>query len=309
MLRPRRRLALCALVLLAATARAAEPVRIEGTHVRLHVPEGFRVAAEFPGLGLDEDLTSVLVSELPVPLAVSRRDLDEDALAHGGVILRRAAEVEVGRFSGVLVHATQRIAGIEFRKWLLLFGDETGSVLLTATTPLDLEERYQKALVETLSTAIWDPDLAATPPEGLRFRVREVAPLRIVRSSANAIVLADPARTGGDTLTPLVTVGSSLVPVQIGDLPRFARRRLEESTSIEQIEVESERPRELGGLPGHEIVATARDVATRRPVRVTQLLASDGERYYLVQGIADAEDAASFAAPLEQVIGSFALVE
>lgn len=295
------------LLLAAAVARADEPVPIRGTRVRLVVPDGFQVARDFPGIGREEDLTSVLVSELPLPLQASREQFTPERLLEQGVSVHRTVEVSVGRWKGLLIHATQRIAGVEFRKWLLLIGDETASVLITATTPLDLEAVYQKPLVETLRSVVWDPDRPLPSQGALRFRVREVAPLRIVSTSDNAVVLADPSRTAGPAVPPLVSVGSSRARVQISDLPAFARERLEQTPSIEKIELESQRACHLGQLPCHEITARAKDVQTGRAVEVTQLLATDGERYYLLQGIADAEEAASFAPLLGRVIDSFAL--
>ncbi len=305
-----RRIAILSLSLvLAASAGAGEYVRIDGTNVSLRVPEGFELSRDFPGLGRDADLTSVLVTQLQMPFQLSRASFSADALARRGVQLHRKADVEVARRTGELLHATQRANGIEFRKWLLLFGDERTSVLLTATTPLDLEAVHQEALVETLSTARWDPNAPVSPTQGLRFRVREVAPLRIVSSAPNAIVLSDPMHGTGRGIPPLVVVGSSLGRVQIANLAVFARERLMQTVSIEAVEVSSQTSRSLDGLPGHEIRAVARDVESQRPVHVTQLLATDGEHYYLLQGIADAENDGAFASLLERVIDSFAFVE
>lgn len=299
--------ALLAALVLAVTASAEEYRQIEGTRVQLRVPDGFFVSDEFPGLGREEDLTSVLVSELAAPLALTRTTFGAEALAEKGVTLRRAVEVEVEGRAGLLLHATQNAAGVAFRKWILLLGDERRSVLITATAPLDLEARHQQALVETLSTARWNPDVEVTPGDGMRFSVAEAPPLRIVSSAANAIVLSDPTRTFGPGPPPLVVVGSSLGRVQIADLADFARQRLEQTVSIEEIEVREESERSLDELPAHEIRARARDVASKRVMQVTQVLATDGERYFLLQGIVDAEESEAFAPILQQVIDSFSL--
>ena len=296
------------LVLACATAAAAQDyTRIEGTRVSLRVPDGFFVSDEFPGLGREADLSSVLVSELAAPLSVTRSGFTAEALAEKGVALHRRSEVEVEGRAGLLLHATQNAGGVTFRKWILLLGDERRSALITATAPLDLEAVHQKALVETLSSARWDPAQELVPGDGLRFTVKEVAPLRIVHSAPNAVVLADPTRTAGPRVAPLVVVGSSLGRVQIGDLARFARARLDETVSIEDVEIEAESQRRLDTLPAHEIRARARDVESERAMHVTQLLATDGERYFLLQGIVDAEEREAFAPLLERVIESFAL--
>lgn len=289
-------------------AAAGEPVRIPGTHVSLRVPEGFSLSEDFPGIGRGDDLTSILVSRIDAPLARSREDFTAEALAGEGVRLRRADPVRVDGRDGLLMHATQHAGGLTFRKWILLLGDERRSVLLTATAPLDLESVHQRALVETLRTATWSPE-EAPADTALPFRLREVPPLRIVDSEDDALVLTDPDHDAATSVPPLVLVGASTSHVRIGDLAAFSRRRLGQTVSIEEIEVGDERPRTLDGLPGHEIRAVARDTATGRAVSVTQVLATDGRRYFLVQGIADAEDAAGLAPVLDALIESFELAE
>lgn len=327
--RPRRPPALVASLaaLLAAAAPAAsaggEPVpdghvRIPGTRVHLAVPEGFAVAEDFPGIGRDEDVTSVLVTELPVPLEVASRSLEPDALEQRGVALHASARVEADGRDALLAHASQRTAGTAFRKWMLLFGDSRGSVLVTATTPREYEERHQEALVDTLRSVVWRPDDGPddgpddasdgpAAPDALPFALRAPPPFEVVSRASNAVVLTDRERAAAGGVAPLVSVGASLGRVAVGDLADFARRRLDETPSVEAIEAESEGARTLGGMPGHEIRARARDVQTGREVRVVQLLAAREGRYYLVQAIARPADAAATRSAYEAVAESFRL--
>jgi hypothetical protein len=179
-------------------------------------------------------------------------------------------------------------------------------VLLTATTPVELEAERRDVLFEVLASA----RLAAqrAEPAELPFRVDEAPPLRIVRSGRDSIVLSDPAPVNG-RVAPLLVVGASRAPVDTDDLAGFARARLEETAQIDDVAVDSEAPRALGALPGLELAARARDAESRRAVRVHQILAVEGTRYYLVQGIFDAEDDARLAPAFEAVAASFALRE
>jgi hypothetical protein len=293
---------------LAGPARA-EPTPIPGTRVRLEVPEGFAVSDAFPGIGRDRDLTSVLVTELATPIESTRASFSREALAERGVILHRSVEVEVDSRSGTLLHATQRAAGTTFRKWLLLMGDGSASVLITAATPLDLESQHGATLAGVLKTARWEPAAKVPPLEGLRFRVDEVAPFEIVTTAPNAVALSiRDAGAESDEVPALIVVGSSLGRVHIANLPVFSRERLQQTTSIEEIELRSEQPATLGGLPAHEMSATATDIESGRSVRVTQLLASDGERYFLLQGIFDAAQHDALAGAFRQVVGSFEVI-
>lgn len=295
-------------------AGAAEPrpapegrVHVPGTHVYLAVPEGFALAEDFPGIGRDVDVTSVLVTELPVPLGLARRSLEPDALEQRGVVLHASARVEVDGREALLVHASQRAAGRAFRKWMLLLGDARGSVLVTATTPREYEERHQEALVDTLRSVVWRRDGASGEPAELPFALRVPPPFEVVSRASNAVVLTDPERASGAGVAPLLSVGASLGRVAVGDLAEFAEQRLRESPGVEDVETRSEGARVLDGMPGHEIRARARDVESGREVRVVQLLAAREGRYYLIQAIAEPADSASILSAYEAVAGSFRL--
>jgi hypothetical protein len=291
----------------APPAAAGTQQPIAGTGVSLVVPEGFRTSTDFPGIGRAQDLSSVMVTELDVPLAIATDAFSPEAMARRDIEVAGATPIVVDGRQANLIAATQKIGAMRFRKWFVLLGNDTRSVLLTATTPAELEAQHKDALVRVLESARWsESGNAAAAGPALSFQVKEAAPLRIVRSAEDSVVLSDPAAVKGH-VPPLVAVGASRASVDVGDLASFAKSRLDETVSIHEIAIESQGPRALGTLAGYQIAAKAKDAESNRPVQVRQILASDGARYYLVQGIFDAEDAARFAPAFEAVAASFAL--
>jgi hypothetical protein len=277
---------------------------IPGTHVSLAVPAGFSVAREFTGIGRAEDFTSVMVTELDVPLAIALESLSEASLTRSGLQRIGSSELKVDGRAATRVDAVQKIGSKSFRKWFLLLGDDTHAVLLTATAPSELEQQHESALVGVLESADWQPGGVPAVAPVLSFAVREAAPLRVVRSGDDSLVLSE-AQAKPGRVPPVVTAGASRAQVAIADLPDFARTRLEETVSVREIQIRSEGARPLGKLAGHEIRADAKDAESGRAVRVHQVLAGDGSRYYLVQGIFDAEDDARLTPAFEAVAASF----
>ena len=197
---------------------------------------------------------------------------------------------------------------LRHRKWMLLLGDGSTSVLITATTPLELEATHQAALVEALKSAVWTPTGPRADSVILPFEIDPPSPLQIVTTATNAVVLADPDHDAGpDGVAPLISVGESLSRVEIGDLPAFAQQRLLETPTVEEIEVDADAPRRLAGMPGHEIHARGRDTQTGHDVRIVQLLAVGNDRYYLIQAIAEPDDAPRFERAYDAVANSFRL--
>jgi hypothetical protein len=141
---------------------AASPAPIEahhtvsGTGVTLIVPAGFSAARDFPGIARATDLSSVMVTELDVPLALASEAFAPDALARRDIEVASTTPVVVDGHSTQLIQATQRIGEMRFSKWFLLLGDDKHSVLLTATTPSDREAQHRDALVHVLETAQWN---------------------------------------------------------------------------------------------------------------------------------------------------------
>jgi hypothetical protein len=303
--------ALCGAVHAEETTPAAAPPQreaIPGTHVSIEVPAGFHVAREFAGIGRAEDFTSVMVTELAVPRAIALESLSQESLTRSGLERLGSSDLQVGGKAATRVDALQKIGSKSFRKWFLLLGDETHSVLLTATAPDELRQQHESALVAVLESTRWEESgapAAAAAPE-LHFSVREAAPLRIVRSANDSLVLSESQAQKGH-VAPVVTAGASRARVAIDDLAAFARTRLEQTPSVHEIQIRSQSARPLGKLAGHEIRADAKDAESGRAVRVHQVLAEDGGRYYLVQGIFDAEDDARLSPAFEAVAASFEL--
>jgi len=302
-----------ALMWLAAVPSVAEDTAevrqsISHTGVSLLVPAGFKSSEDFPGIGRAEDLSSVMVTELDVPETAAAEAFTQPALERRGIEVASTKSITVDGRETNLIEATQKIGSMTFRKWFVLLGSDTRSVLLTATTPVQYEAAHRDALVHVLETARWSEASGPAPAVALSFQVKEVPPLRIVRSGNDSIVLSDPEIVKGH-VTPLVTVGASQARVDATDLPAFAKSRLDETVSIHEISVEEQGPRALGSLQGYQITAKAKDTESGRPVRVRQILASDGSRYFLVQGIFDADDATRLGPAFEGVATSFKLRE
>ena len=117
-------------------ANAQAPHPIAGTGVSLEVPQGFRTSTDFPGIGRAQDLSSVMVTELDVPLAIATDAFSPEAMARRDIEVASTTPIVVDGRQANLIAATQKIGAMRFRKWFVLLGNDTRSVLLTATTPV-----------------------------------------------------------------------------------------------------------------------------------------------------------------------------
>ena len=80
-------------------------------------------------------------------------------------------------------------------------------------------------------------------------------------------------------------IAASVDDREIGDLEAFSRRRINRIRQVADLKDLSGRSRTVDGLPAYELVATASDRRTGAPLRVYQLMISDGNGYFLAQGL------------------------
>lgn len=287
----------------AGGAATGEPVPIPGTHVALIVPPGFELAERFPGLAREEAGASVMVAELPAPYAEIVGGFTDDTLAARGLVVRNREAVEIAGREATLIHSSQAAAGTTFRKWLAVFGDREGTVLLTATAPASLAGELEAALRSTVLGARWDRARAADPYAAFGYRIDETANLKFAHQTPQGLVLLPPGiEVGVPGEHRMLVLGRSLREVGIDDLAAFARRRLAQIEQLSDLVEVSGREVRCGGLEGYEIVALGRDDG--REVVVYQVLLVDGDDYVRMVGTAAPENRNAAVAEFRRVAAS-----
>jgi len=298
-----------ALVIGACASPAPDPERrtIPGTRIALFVPDGFAVSQRFPGLEREDGVTSVMVTEVPGPVAAIRDALDAEGLADRGMRLLDSEEVVVGGRQALLVHAQLELApGAVLRRWILVFGEGQATAMLSASTPLAVEDRLGPVLRKVLLGAEWSPEARVDTWAGLGFTLTESDALKVSDRLPNMISFTRGGHRGAlSPSEPLFLAGSAVSGSGVRDLEAFARRQLSGIAEIEAIAVDSSRSLELDGLPAHELVASARDVRTGLPLHVYQVVAADGDRYFVLQGIVGADGADAFMPQFRELAASF----
>ncbi len=301
-----------AAALLAAGVSAAAPGEealawVPGTGVQLRVPEGFTQADTFAGIVHEGSGASVLVSEMSAPVEETRKSLQPERLAAGGIRVHETSPVSVGDVNGTLVYGTQLSDGAPYRKWLLVFGNAEKTVSVIATVPTAHEESVRDAVLGVLSSVHWDPERVIDPFEGLGFRIRETPSLRVADRMANMLFLTRPgAAVPAPPGEPLYIVGTSRRPDAAAGLRDLARSALEGITEVTSLAVQSEEALTLGGHEGVETVAEGVDTGTGDRVVVYQALLEGGaDRIFLMQGLVGGDRAERYLPEFRALTRSF----
>jgi hypothetical protein len=153
------------------------------------VPAGFEPAAGIPGFRDAQTGSTLVVTEMPGPVAAMRAGMNTEALATRGLRLLSSEDVRISSRDAVLMSASQQRNGASLRTWMAIFGTETTTVMVVAAFPESVASTMSAILREVVLTTEWDAEGIADLSAGLPFRLREGATLKVAGRMANGVML------------------------------------------------------------------------------------------------------------------------
>lgn len=273
---------------------------IWGTTVSLQIPDGFWIADGFLGLAGTAG-ASILVTEIPEPMAVVRTQMSESALRDRGMQLLDVQTVRRDGADHPLVCVAQPEPGGEMlRRWIFVLGDDRTSAVLVASAAEVRADELADPFEHTLRTARRDPDREIGIFEGLGFTLAETASLAIAGRRRNIVALEAPGIADGGPGEARFLVGRAELPSAV-DPRAFSSKRLEQTPRVTLVAVVSERVLDIDGMPAFELIAEAVDRESPTPLILFQTIVFDGDRYFLLQGRVAASGADRFVPEFRQI--------
>ncbi len=254
--------------------------------IKLIKPDGFDPAESFDGFQQTSTQSSVMAITLPGPFSKVTSGFNATQLKARGITLKSSENISIDGSKGILINLTQTAYGIEFSKWIVAFGNEQETKMVTATFPKNRSAKLSPILKSVVLTAKHD----TTPPpalgSNLGFKIIPSPKVKLTRVIAKALMYTKdgsiPAKSPED---PLFIVARSFSEVEIGDKKEFSTRRISQQNSIKVNSVISTDRIVIDGLDGYEIIAEAKDTASDTPITIYQTMLFDKKSYILIQGI------------------------
>jgi hypothetical protein len=285
----------------------AEPLKpVKGTHIILTPPSGFVEADRFPGFMSEETGSSVMVSELPAPYGEVTKGFNTSGFKKQGMILLSEEKASFGSYNGVLISAAQSARGLDFQKWMAVFGDDKITYLVTASFPKVVAEDLSDILKKTVADARVSP--ADTDPfDALTFRITPANDMKIAKVIGNGILLSKGGVFPAKSIeTPVFVIGASASKeLAVPNKKAFAEARLQKMPKLKDIRVKSNEPIKVGDLDGFESTAEALDVESNSRMTIYQVVLFDADGYYAMQGISAEEEGKVQLPTLKQIARSF----
>jgi hypothetical protein len=294
-------------ILLHVSPAVAQAVRVTGTSVALAPPADFVPSSRFPGFERADLQSSLMVSEIPGPVADVSRGMTADGLATRGMTLISSTRQLVDGRQALLFKVSQPAGGMTVHKWMIVSGDARTTVMIVGTFPKEYEHQIGDAMKDSLLTARWS--VAAASPdhfEGLAFRISPTPSLKIAGRMSNMLMLTESGRMGPQgPNAALFAVGSSLAPADLSDLKAFAITRASQTKQLKGLRVSEQGATGIGNETAYELVAEGTDIATGRLVTLYQVVLPDPQGYVLMQGMVASTRAATMVPEFRKAAQTF----
>src|SRR5215475_973087 len=283
---------LLVLLALLSTAQAADVVFPAGSRVGLVPPPGLSKSNNFQGFEDAEHNVAMIIAALPREAHGDlQRSISEEELKKRGLIFEKREDQKLADGDASLVIAHQEVEKLKLRKWIFAVLAQDLVALVTVQIPDDAANLYpDSAIRAALSSVAIRPTVPVEEQLGLLpFRVGDLAQFRIGGViPGRAIMLTDAAtdEPGPDIDSHIVVAVAPGGPAQVADRDTFARDVFGSIPNLKDVHVNSAEPLRIGGQPGHQVMATAKDARTGADVNVVQWLRFGGGAYLHLIGVA-----------------------
>jgi hypothetical protein len=274
--------------------------------VKLRQPEGFERSKSFDGFQQPETSSTVMALKFSGPFKEISTGLTEENMKTRGWTWIGREDIKFEEYAGVLIHFQQPAFGNEFLKWSLAFGDDKGTIMVTATFPKALEGKLSAPLKSVVLSTKLDNGSPADPVAALPFTLVASPRLKLTPALTGTL-----AYTKGGTIPaasptdPLFVVTPSIGKVTIGNSEQYATRKILQTAHTKGLSIQSTNPITIDGLDGYEVFAEGNDEKSDIPVLVYQAMLFDNDSYILMVGLVGSEVKDDYLSEFKSMARSF----
>jgi hypothetical protein len=270
-----------------------DPVFPPGSRVGLVPPQGFVTGKTFKGFADVEKNAMIIITELPASVypALEER-IAAEQLEKQGITVETREQVALPTGPAFLVAGRQEAGGIAFRRWVLFGSAPDLTAIVSAQVPEAAQATYPEAAIRAaLATFAVRAKAPVEEQLGLLpFEVGELAGFRVVRVLPGSAALLTEGPNDGIEVAEqplvLISVGRGAPGSATNERDRFSRGVLAETPGVKELRLVRSEPLRIGGHPGHEILAEAKDVKTGTDLMVAQWLRFGGNAHLRIVGVA-----------------------
>jgi hypothetical protein len=281
------------------------PETLPGLPVRVTWPVGFTPMDGFPGVANPDTQASIVLHAFPAPFDELAAGMNRENLLKRGVRLDGQETLTLEGRRALLIRCGQSAQDVEVDKWILVLEGDGRTALLTATFPVREAPAMAAPLREALLTARW----VDAAPETPTLRLGHSPRLRYATTTAGLDVYTPDGRfVPGQRPEAVMFAGYGMAPIRGEEAQRrFCTDRIGNlDDDLMGMTITTLRPITLDGLHGFEGQAVGTSRADGRRRAVYQVVLFEPDRYVILVGLTDEDQAEGYVPAFQAIAGGFA---
>lgn len=147
--------------------------RVDGTNVYMDPPERFFPSNKISGFYREDIKSSIIVTQFNTPVVQLWPMMKRESLSGNGKIFIESRSPVVSGFTAKFAKIKHTIDGVEFYKFLLLFGGSEKSVFISGSIPVSVGLVVERAVIRSMFSVNFEEELDPDIFEGLGFTIGE----------------------------------------------------------------------------------------------------------------------------------------
>jgi len=271
-------------------ATAADAVFPIGSRLGFVPPTELKPATTFPGFENEQKGVFVRLIALPgKAFSEIEKTMTNDALKKQGMTVEKRESLPFGTGTAILAIVRQDTPAGRIRKWLMIAPIDDLTALVSLEMPATAPAPYTDAVIRASLTSLTTRPRVPAEEQLMMvpFKVGDLAGMRLVRVVPG--VAAQFTDGPQDTLeateqSHLVIAAAAGGPAESRDRDQFARDAMTGLPPFKDLRIINAEPMRIGGQPGHEVRAQAKDPQTGADIEIVQWLRFGTGAYLRILG-------------------------
>ncbi len=262
-------------------------IHVDGSKISLSVPDGYEVAVDFPGFSNPDLGSSIMVNVMPFEYKEIKGVFkQQEQLDTQNMQLLEHSDIIFNGINAELVQVTQDASGLQFGKYVLIFGKEGSTILINGILPIEYIENHGQVLKEAILSTVYHEDLSIDPFSALPYSI-DVSGTKLqfatTMSSAAVFSVDGKVPTESQDKTTLI-VANSLSEVVIGDKLAFAEKAIKTYPGYSsEMDIVSTSEVLINGVEGVELVSKGVNNDGEME-QIAQIILFQNNKYYRIIG-------------------------
>lgn len=264
-------------------------VSIAGSKVSIIPPVNFVPSKTFSGFHEESSGSSILVMEMPGSFTEIAKGMTKEKMLTRGMTLLQKETLKFKGYDAVLLKVEQLQQGIEFLKWILVFGNNQQTVMINGIFPKEYNKTKSEIIKKSVLTANFNSTKIVNKAQGLKFSVN-VSNTKFkqadVLMGSSILYTPDGKVPTQSQDKSLFVVASSIGEVDVPDKKAFSLKKMKQNSPNIEIKDEDIKPISIDNLNGYEISGYSTNPKGEKEISYQVMLFSE-KQYFILVGLSN----------------------